>query len=200
MAGVMLSFAGAFAIFTYLRPFLETRTHVTLPQLSLLLLGLGMAGFVGTTGATALVKRHLYLTLGLLPIFLAAVTAWMLVTQHVLWSVSIAMIAWGAINSAIPVCWSTWLSKGVSDEPESGGGLMVGAIQLSIMAGGALGGILLDRISITATLLGGCVLLLLAAVVVGNGRNLQPQQKLLAEPDNQHVTRKGHHERIEPNL
>lgn len=200
MAGVMLSFAGAFAIFTYLRPFLETRTHVTLPQLSLLLLGLGMAGFVGTTGATALVKRHLNLTLGLLPIFLAAVTAWMLVTQHVLWSVSIAMIAWGAINSAIPVCWSTWLSKGVSDEPESGGGLMVGAIQLSIMAGGALGGILLDRISITATLLGGCVLLLLAAVVVGNGRNLQPQQKLLAEPDNQHVTRKGHHERIEPNL
>ena len=174
MAGVMLSFGGAFAIFTYLRPFLETRTHVTLPQLSLLLLGLGMAGFVGTAGATALVKRHLYLTLGLLPVFLAAVTAWMLLTQHVLWSVSIAMIAWGAINSAMPVCWSTWLSKGVSDEPESGGGLMVGAIQLSIMAGGAFGGVLLDRISIAATLLGGCFLLLLSAVVVGNGRKLQP--------------------------
>ena len=88
--------------------------------------------------------------------------------------VAIAMIAWGAINSAIPVCWSTWLSKGVSDEPESGGGLMVGAIQLSIMAGGALGGVLLDHLSITATILGGCVLLVLAAVVVGNGRKLQP--------------------------
>jgi predicted MFS family arabinose efflux permease len=174
MAGVMLSFAGAFAIFTYLRPFLETRTHVTLSQLSLLLLGLGTAGFIGTSAATALVKRHLYMTLGLLPVFLAAVTAWMLAAQHVLWSVSIAMIAWGAINSAIPVCWSTWLSKGVSDEPESGGGLMVGAIQLSIMAGGALGGFLLDHISITATIIGGCALLLLAAVVVGNGRKLQP--------------------------
>lgn len=174
MAGVMLSFAGAFAIFTYLRPFLETRTHVTLSQLSLLLLGLGTAGFVGTSAATALVTRHLYLALGLLPVFLAAVTAWMLATQHVLWSVSIAMMAWGAINSAIPVCWSTWLSKGVSDEPESGGGLMVGAIQLSIMAGGGLGGVLLDHISITATIIGGCVLLLLAAVAVGNGRKLQP--------------------------
>ena len=32
------------------------------------------------------------------------------------------MIAWGALNCAIPVCWSTWLSKGISDEPESGGG------------------------------------------------------------------------------
>jgi hypothetical protein len=38
------------------------------------------------------------------------------------------MFAWGALNSAIPVCWSTWLTKGISDEPESGGGLMVGAI------------------------------------------------------------------------
>jgi predicted MFS family arabinose efflux permease len=41
MIGVMLTFSGAFATFTYLRPFLETYTHVTLPQLSLLLLGWG---------------------------------------------------------------------------------------------------------------------------------------------------------------
>src|SRR3954465_5429603 len=40
MLGVMLTFAGAFATFTYFRPFLETVTRVTLPQLSLLLLGL----------------------------------------------------------------------------------------------------------------------------------------------------------------
>ncbi|MGA7882880.1 MAG: MFS transporter [Terrimicrobiaceae bacterium] len=39
MAGVMLTYAGAFAGFTYLRPFLESYTHVSLPQLSLLLLG-----------------------------------------------------------------------------------------------------------------------------------------------------------------
>jgi predicted MFS family arabinose efflux permease len=60
MIGVMLTFSGAFATFTYLRPFLETYTHVTLPQLSLLLLGLGMAGFIGTYGASALLKGYLY--------------------------------------------------------------------------------------------------------------------------------------------
>src|SRR5215469_4350020 len=42
MAGVMLTFAGAFCTFTYLRPFLETYTRVTVPQLSLLLPGLGL--------------------------------------------------------------------------------------------------------------------------------------------------------------
>jgi predicted MFS family arabinose efflux permease len=46
----MFTFAGAFATFTYLRPFLETYTRVSLPQLSLLLLGLGLAGFPGPMG------------------------------------------------------------------------------------------------------------------------------------------------------
>ena len=175
MAGAMLSFAGAFTAFTYLRPFLETRAHVTLSQLSLLLLGLGMAGFLGTSAASGLVRRHLYLLLGLLPVILAAVTIWLLMAQHNLWIVAAAMVAWGTINSAIPVCWSTWLSKGISDEPESGGGLLVGAIQLSIMSGGALGGFLLDHTSITGTFLGGSLLLLIAAGVIGNGKKLYPK-------------------------
>jgi predicted MFS family arabinose efflux permease len=174
MVGVMLTFAGAFATFTYLRPFLETRTGVTTPQLSLLLLGLGMAGFVGTTGASRLAGRHLYLLLGSLPVALAAVTLCLLIGQHSMWAVAVAMVAWGAINSAIPVAWSTWLTKGVADEPESGGGLMVAAIQLSIMVGAAFGGYLLDHISVGATFLGGASLLLVSACVVGSGRRLRP--------------------------
>src|SRR4051812_16352329 len=46
MLGTMLTFGGAFATFTYFRPFLETRTGASLPQLSLMLLCLGVAGFV----------------------------------------------------------------------------------------------------------------------------------------------------------
>ena len=60
MAGVMLTYAGVFASFTYLRAFLESYTRVSLPQLSLLLLGLGLTGFAGTYGASALVGRHLF--------------------------------------------------------------------------------------------------------------------------------------------
>jgi predicted MFS family arabinose efflux permease len=83
--------------------------------------------------------------------------------------VAAMMIAWGTLSSAIPVAWSTWLTKGISDEPESGGGLMVAAIQLSIMLGAAFGGLLLDHISIAATLIGGTILLALASLIVGNG-------------------------------
>lgn len=173
MLGVMLTFAGAFAVFTYLRPFLETFTRVSVPQLSLLLLGLGLAGFAGTYGASALIGRHLYSLMRWLPMALAAVTLAMLGAGHVFWAVGLLMIAWGVLNSAIPVCWSTWLSKGIADEPDSGGGLMVAAIQLAIMLGGAFGGLLLDRMSITATMIGGTTLLILASISVGNGSRIR---------------------------
>jgi predicted MFS family arabinose efflux permease len=173
MLGVMLTFAGAFATFTYLRPFLETYTGVAVPQLSLLLLGLGAAGFAGTSGATALMGRHLYTMLRFLPLALGAVTVALLAAGHVLWVVAITMIAWGALNAALPVSWFTWLSKEVSDEPESGGGLIVAAIQLSIMLGAALGGLLLDHISIAATFVGGAALLVLASLTVGNGDRIK---------------------------
>lgn len=176
MAGVMFTFAGAFATFTYLRPFLETYTRVSVPQLSLLLLALGVAGFVGTYGATTMVSRHLYSLLMALPLALGATTVALLATRYHIAGVAVAMFAWGALNSAIPVCWSTWLSKGISDEPESGGGLMVGCIQLSIMLGAAFGGLLLDHISVAATFIGGTVLLLLATLTVGHGKRIRPTE------------------------
>jgi predicted MFS family arabinose efflux permease len=175
MLGVMLTFAGAFATFTYLRPFLESYTQVTVPQLSLLLLGLGIAGFAGTYGASALLQRHLYPLLRWLPLALGAVTLAMLGVGHVLLGVAASMIAWGALNSAIPVAWSTWLSREMSDDPENGGGLLVAAIQLAIMSGAALGGLLLDHASIAATLLGGATLLVLGSLVVGNGDRIKRQ-------------------------
>lgn len=176
MAGAMLSFGGAFTSFTYFRPFLETYTQASVPQLSMLLLGLGVAGFAGTYGATMLLGRHLYALLRWLPLALGAVTVLLLLVGHQLWGVALALAAWGALNAAIPVAWSTWLTRGVRDAPESGGGLMVAAIQLSIMSGAALGGLLLDHLSITATLLGGAALLVMACLLVGNGSRLQARE------------------------
>jgi len=172
MLGVMLTFAGAFATFTYLRPFLESYTRVNVPQLSVLLLGLGIAAFAGTYGASVLLGRHLYRLMSGLPLALGAVTLSLLAVGHVFWAVALALIVWGTLNSAIPVAWSTWLAKGIRDEPESGGGLMVAAIQLSIMLGAAFGGLLLDHISVAATFIGGTVLLVLASLIVGNGNRI----------------------------
>jgi predicted MFS family arabinose efflux permease len=105
---------------------------------------------------------------------LAAVTIGMLAVGHALWGVAAMMVVWGTLNSAIPVAWSTWLSKGIRDEPESGGGLMVGTIQLAIMLGAGFGGLLLDHLSIAAPFIGSAVLLTIASVAVGGAH---PQLK-----------------------
>lgn len=174
MAAVMLTFAGAFSVFTYLRPFLENATGVTPRQLSLLLLSLGIAGFAGTRAASTLAGGHLHTLMRALPLLLAAITLALLACGHLLWATALCLACWGAVNSAIPVCWSTWLSTGIADDPDSGGGLMVAAIQLAIMLGGALGGLLLDHWSMTAMLVGGALLLVVAALMVGNGRRIAP--------------------------
>lgn len=172
--GVMLTFAGAFSAFTYFRPFLETRTQVDLPQLSALLLALGLAGFAGTTAVSMLLRRHLYRMLRWLPLVLGVITLALLAVEHHFWSVALMLILWGALNSAIPVAWSAWITQGIADSPESGGGLMVAAIQLAITLGAAVGGWLLDSLSISATFMGSALLLAAASLVVGNGRRLRP--------------------------
>ncbi|RYG47728.1 MFS transporter [bacterium] len=171
---VMLSFAGAFTAFTYFRPFLEGTTRVNLPQLSLMLLALGAAGFVGTYFASRFSGSHLLTLLRWLPLGVAGVTLAMLAGGRSLPLVAVAMFAWGSLNSAIPVAWGTWQTKGFADRPESGGGLMVAAIQLAIMLGATLGGLLLDHLSIAATFVGGAILLALSSLVVGNGDRLKP--------------------------
>jgi predicted MFS family arabinose efflux permease len=96
----------------------------------------------------------------------------MLFATHALWLLAALMFVWGALNAATPVGWFNWLAREVRDEPEAGGGLMVAAIQLAIMLGAGLGGLLLDHLSITATLLGSASLLAIAGSLVGNGQRL----------------------------
>ncbi|WP_376869883.1 MFS transporter [Aeromonas veronii] len=98
----------------------------------------------------------------------------LLTVAHHFWGVALMLILWGTLNSAIPVAWSAWITQGIADTPESGGGLMVAAIQLSITLGAAVGGWLLDSFSISATFMGSALLLTAASMVVGNGSRLRP--------------------------
>lgn len=173
----MLSFAGAFAAFTYLRPFLETRTHVSVTELSVLLLILGAAGFVGTSGATVLVSRWLYPLLWACPLLLGLLTLGLVELAPVVWQTAAGLALWGTLNAAMPVAWFNWLAQEVQDEPEAGGGLMVAAIQMAIMAGASLGGTLLDQASVNATFVGGAALLCAAAGVASSPRRLQRLQR-----------------------
>ena len=52
---------------------------------------------------------------------------------------------------------------------------MVAAIQLAIMLGASLGGWLLDHLSVSATLIGGALLMAAGTLTVGSGRALRAE-------------------------
>lgn len=63
MVAASLFFLGQFALFTYLRPFLEAITQVDVFTLSALLLSLGLAGVLGTSVIGFVLRTHLYSSL-----------------------------------------------------------------------------------------------------------------------------------------
>lgn len=71
MLAALLVFTGHFAVFTYIRPFLETVTGVGINALSGILLGFGIANLVGTMLAGLLLERSLRLTLVAMPLLMS---------------------------------------------------------------------------------------------------------------------------------
>ncbi|MGR3885720.1 MFS transporter [Pseudomonas sp. 1152_12] len=151
MAGACVFFMGQFMLFTYLRPFLENVTHVSVPTLSLMLLVLGLAGLAGTFLIERFVRNSLYLTLMVIPLLMALIAIGLLTWGRSPIAVTVLLGMWGLVATAAPVGWWTWLSRALPDDAEAGGGLMVAIIQLAIACGATLGGAVFDLSGYRAT-------------------------------------------------
>ncbi len=174
MAGVVLGFAGHFAFFTYLRPFLETVSHVSVGGLSGILLAFGAASLFGTSLAGPLLARHLRGTLAAMPLAMSLLAAGLILAGNFPMFAAAGVALWGFFFAILPVGWSTWLTRTVPDEAESGGGLLSAAIQLAITAGAAAGGVVFSEEGAKGAFLVSSVFLLFAAVVTAFG--LKPQR------------------------
>jgi predicted MFS family arabinose efflux permease len=169
MVCTVLVFTGHFSLFTYIRPFLQGASGISTDGLSLLLLGFGLANFFGTFLAGFLVQRDLRATLALMPLLIGL--AGLLLASGIggLAAEALLVALWGMAFGGVPVAWSTWLSRTVPDEPESGGGLIVAAVQLAIATGAASGGAIFDLSGARGVFLGGGALLALTAGIVALG-------------------------------
>lgn len=169
MGSIALLFMGQFALFTYLRPFLETVTQVSVAALSLNLLLMGLAGVAGTYVIARLLSTRLFSVLAVIPLVMAAIAVALIGLGTLPAAVAMLLVAWGFFGTAAPVGWGTWLSRTLPEEAEAGGGLQVAVIQLAITLGAAVGGGLFDAVSwwspfaLAAVLLTGSSLMALAA-------------------------------------
>ncbi|WP_205466400.1 MFS transporter [Novosphingobium sp. BW1] len=172
----MLSWGSAYTMFTYLRPFLEKVTGADITLLSVLLLILGCAGFIGTWAAGRFIKGNVAPLLKMPAMVMGGATAGLLLFAYSPVAAGLFVAIWGAMNTLFSVIWMTWMSQNVDDAPEAAGSLMVAAVQASILLGAVVGGLLLDAISIQATFVGSVLLAGAALLVIGDGRRmLKPQ-------------------------
>ena len=174
MLATILIFSGHFAFFTYLRPFLETVAQASVEGVSLILLGFGIANFIGTSVASYLLSRSLRLTLALVPLMMSVLALLMVTFGHLTVLAGLLVALWGFAFGLVPVAWSTWLATTVPDEAESAGGLLVASIQLAISAGAAGGGAVFDLHGASGVFTGSGLLLLGAMVIVFAAVRVKP--------------------------
>lgn len=165
MTAISLFFMGQFALFTYVRPFLEGTTNVDASTLSLVLLAIGVAGFIGTTVIGWFLSRNLYHTLIAIPLAMAAVAVALVLFGGLAAAVVGLLAAWGLLATAAPVGWWSWLTTTLPESAEAGGGLMVAVIQLAIALGSTVGGLLFDASGYASTF-GFSALLLVSAAAL----------------------------------
>lgn len=163
MAAVFLLFMGQFALFTYLRPFLQSVAGFSVPQLSFVLLLIGLAGIAGTCVISLLLQRTLYPLLIGIPLMMAMLASGLTLLWQSGTAVAALLFLWGLFATAAPVGWGTWLAQNLRQEAEAGGGLQVAVIQLAIMAGAAVGGLVFDGFGWAADFNLASVLLLAAS-------------------------------------
>jgi predicted MFS family arabinose efflux permease len=151
MLAVSLFFLGQFALFTYLRPFLESVTQLGVSALSLMLLLVGVAGFVGTTAIGGFLENSLYRTLIVIPLLMAGLALALIAFGSSVAASAVLLGIWGLVATSAPVAWWTWLARSLPQDAEAGGGLMVAVVQLAIASGATFGGILFDASGYRAT-------------------------------------------------
>lgn len=163
MAACGSFFMGQFILFTYVRPFLETVTGAEGALVSLVLLVMGVSGFVGTMLIGRFLGAGLYRTLMVIPVVMALVAVALIPFGGVFAVVVVLLGFWGLLGTSAPVGWWSWVAQAMPRNAEQGGGLMVAVVQTCIALGSTVGGVLFDSLGFESTFLASSVVLLVSA-------------------------------------
>jgi predicted MFS family arabinose efflux permease len=113
-----------------------------------------------------MIRKSLYRTLALIPLLMAALATALVGLGGSVSLATIFVAGWGFAFGAVPVAWTTWVTRTFPDETESAGGVQVAAIQAAIATGAGVGGVLLNASGPRGTFAGSGVVLLLASLTI----------------------------------
>ncbi|NLS02736.1 MFS transporter [Rhizobium sp. P32RR-XVIII] len=144
MTAMILFFMGQFALSTYLRPFLEDITRLGVNVLSLVLLGIGLAGLAGTSLISSILRAHMAHVLIGFPVVLVIIALALVGLGSFAFATAGLLVLWGLLTTPVPAAWTTWMTRVIPDHLEEGGAWFVALIQFAITSGAFAGGLLFD--------------------------------------------------------
>ncbi len=168
-AALLTFFAGQFMLFTYLRPFLEQITQVSVPVLSALLLIFGLAGVLGNVLVRMAPRIGPDRLLVGVPLAMALIAGALVVWGADLAVVAVLLALWGFAAAPAPALWGMRLTRARPNDAEALGGMFVAKIQLAIMLGAVLGGLVMDRAGPLATAGVSAAFLAVATAIAARG-------------------------------
>lgn len=181
MLSVLPVVAGQYAIFTYLRPFLENVTGVGVWGSPPSCWRSAWVGFAGSSRAGQLIERSMHLTLGLAPLAMSVLVAGLVLVGSDPLATTALVALWGFAGATVPVGWQAWIGRTVPDEAEVGGGLLVAAIQLAMSVGAAAGGLVFDASVPLVMFATSSAVMLAGAIVIFAGLRSQPLRSVGVE-------------------
>jgi predicted MFS family arabinose efflux permease len=141
---------GQFVAFTYLAPIVRSHTGLTGTGVSAMLLAYGAAGVLGVAAMGALADRRPRVAMlsccGAVVIGLALIS----VTSRSTAATVIAVLAWGAGFTAMPICLQSAVLRVAPDVPDTASALYVVAFQIGIGGGALIGAGLLGAGELSA--------------------------------------------------
>lgn len=142
MLSCTLVHTGQYALFTYIRPVLESVMMINVSGMALVLLAFGLANFIGTLIAGWVLERSLRATLVIMPLLIGAAGLGLIFLPTGITGQVLLVVLWGMAFGGVPVAWSNWVAHAVPDQAESAGGMVVVSVQSAIAAGAAVGGLM----------------------------------------------------------
>ncbi|MGC1303905.1 MAG: MFS transporter [Caulobacteraceae bacterium] len=177
LLAILLVITGQFGAYTYMGAFLEHVTHTSPALLSALLLGYGVAGFIGNFIGGAAVQRNARWTLAGAALLLGGAVILLPVIGQLAAFAAILIILWGFAFGALPIAMQGWMLKAAPDEMESASAIFISVLQIGLASGAFLGGVVVDHLGLAATLIGsGSAALATAALVWVFGRDRDPKR------------------------
>ncbi|MFB2596582.1 MFS transporter [Herbiconiux sp. P17] len=146
---------GHFAAFTYIRPAATEVGGFDAAHLALLLLVYGLAAFAGNLLAGPLVDKRARAAVLVFPVLLGAALLMFALSNGMPALVLVATALWGLGFGGVPTSLMTWMARAEPTRLESVGGLQAAAFQVAIATGAVVGGVLVDAVSVQATLVVG---------------------------------------------